>query len=165
MSSSAAAFISSTRPRLTSPSHRAKPSFLRGLRHVVDCRVRLPAAMPSRPLLFILSRVGGGGPITKFLGLLWSSTDPTTFDGLPVFVLLPILRSRCFFRVSPKFFGVPPTFGVSGLPPPPTFGVPPNFSRSGCHPRSGSLPRSGCHPRSVRRPRSFRHLTTGLSVT
>ena len=110
VSSSAAAFVSSTRPRLTSPFHRAKPSLLRGLRHVVDCRVRSPAAMPSHPLLFILSRVGGGGPSSKFLGLLWSSTDPATFDGPPVFALPPFSRSRRFFRVSPLFFGVPPGF-------------------------------------------------------
>ncbi len=131
-------------------------------------------AIPSASLHPLKSR--GGGPITKFLSLLWSSMDPATFDGLPVFALPPILRYRRFFRVSPLFFGVPPTFRVSGLPPlifevTPTFGVPPNFSRSGClptsgcHPRSGCLLRSGCHPRSVCPPRSFRCLTPGLSVT
>ena len=77
----------------------------------------MPAATPSRQILFILSRVGGGGPITKFLGLPWSSMDPATFDGPLVFELPSISQSRCFFRVSPLFFGVPPTFGVSGLPP------------------------------------------------
>ena len=105
VSSSAAAFVSSTRPRLTSPSHRAKPSFLRGLRRVVDCRFRSPAA--RHPVRFSSSSLKGReGPSFKFLGLLWSSTDPAT----PVFALPPISRSRRFFRVSPLFFGVPPTF-------------------------------------------------------
>ncbi len=67
MCSSAAAFVSSTRPRHTSPSHRVKPSFLRGLRRVVDCRIRSPAA--HHPVRFSSSSqgTGGEGPSSKFL--------------------------------------------------------------------------------------------------
>ncbi len=74
-----------------------------------------PRQHHPRPLPIILSRDGEGGPINKFRGLLWSSTDPTTFEVPPVFKIPPISRS-CGF-CSPPFFKVPPTFGVSGLPP------------------------------------------------
>ncbi len=101
---------------------------------------------------------GGEGPSSKFLGLLWSSTDPATFYVPPVFAIPPITRSRRFFRVSPLFLRSRPLSEFQGFPPPivevaPAFRGPANFSRS------------GCHPRSVRHPRSVCHLTPGLSVT
>ena len=95
-----AAFILSTRPRLTSPSHRAKPSFLRGLRRVVDCRLRSPAA--RHPVRFSSSSqgTGGEGPSSKFLGLLWSSTDPAT----------PVFRAPADFAIPPVLQGFPTIF-------------------------------------------------------
>ena len=162
--SSAAGFVSSTRPRLTSPSHQAKPSFLRGLHCMVDCWITHDNAIPSASL-----HVRGEGP----------SPSSSVFLGFPR--IPPLSTSRRFSR-SRRFCdpaissGFPHYF--SGSRPLSEFqGFPPNFwgcthfwgladfSRSGCPSRSGSLPRSGCHPRSIRRLRFFPHLTTSLSVT
>ena len=126
VSSSPVAFVSSTRPRLTSPSHRAKPSFLCGLRRVVDCRLRSPAA--RHPVRFSSSSqgTGGEGPSSKFLGLLWSSTAPATRHSGFFFSRSRRFRDPASSSGFPHYFsGSRPFSEFQGFPP--VFGVAPTF--------------------------------------
>jgi hypothetical protein len=159
--SSAAGFVLSTRPRLTSPSHRAKPSFLRGLHCVVNCWIARGNAIPSASLhLLKVLRVGGGG------GHHQVPRSSLNFHGSRHFRHPAGFCAPTDFTIPPFRQGFPPIFWgpahfLSLRASPPIFGVPPTF----WVPPIFRGPRSGFHPRSVRRPRSFRHLTTCLSVT
>jgi len=115
---------------------------------------------PSRPLLFILSRDGGGGPIIQ-VPRHPSSSD---FCGLPRIPPLQFSRSHQFRDPAgssgfPHYFsGSRPLSEFQGFPPillwRPLSARSGCLPRSGCPPRCGCLPRSGFHPRSVLHPRS-----------
>ena len=127
-SSSTAAFVLSTRPRLPSPFHQVKPTFPRGPRCVVDCQVWSSLVTPS-PSASHHPIKGRGGRAHHPSSLVFCGLPriPPLSKSHRFFTIPPISGSHRFqgfppifrgpahfrsFRASPRVFEVPPTFGV-----------------------------------------------------